>query len=249
MGKPNVNTPKLSVQDRIEAAANRHGGDIDAELDAFSLGGYKSNFKPRQYFKAYQISAPIARRLREFYAPHLAELQEALSGVDPELRKAYPCGKRELTRYVEFVEAILAACDGVVEEAKVTRKPRARKVKPPEVLVANLKHLSEVSELGIKSVDTTGLIRAQEAWFYDHAKRKLVWFKAADRDGLSVKGTTILNYDEKTSGAKPVRKPETLFKDLLIGCRGLLRAWNDIRGKTTTITGRTNDNMILLAVG
>lgn len=244
-----VEKPLPSVQERMEATAIKYGAEIDGEIDHFTLSGYKSTFKPKSYFKGYQISGPVAKRLREFYAPHLDELKATLATTDKEEREQYGCSDAALKRYIHFMEGIVEACDIAIEQAKVTRKPRARKIKPPDVLVASMKHLSEIPELGITGHDPETIIGASEAWFYDAEKRKLLWYRATDRDGLSVKGTTILNYDENTSGSKPVRKPEVFFKDLAIGCRGLLRSWNEIRGKVSPIKGRTNDNMILLTVG
>lgn len=240
---------KATVWDRVRATATIHGAAIDEQIDLFTSGGYKSKFNAAKYIKGYELSGPVVKILAEFYRPHLEELQQALHETDPEWRAAYPCTDKQLARYIEFMEGIVKACDDAVQKAVVQRKPRARKVKPPEVMVVNLKCKVECPELGLFGVPVARIIGAQEAWFYDTDKRKLLFYRAADRDGLSVKGTTILNFDEKTSGSRPVRKPAEFFKDLVVGCRGLARSWAMIRGKVSPIKGRTNDNMLLLAVG
>ncbi len=240
---------KVSVQDRVRALATHHGAAIDEEIDKFTTSGYKSKFKPASYVKAYELSGSVAKNLVEFYRPHLNELREALVETDPEWRAAYQCTDAQLKRYIEFMEGIVSALDAVVEKAAVQRKPRARKYRPPEVVTKRMKHLPEFPDLGLSGVPVSLIVESQEAWFYDTDKRKLVWYKAADRDGLNVKGTTILNYDDKTSGVRPVRKPAVFFKEHQTGVRALNRAWTMIRGKVSPVKSRTNDNMILLAVG
>ena len=240
---------KTTVWERVRATATQHGAAIDEEIDRFTAGGYKSKFSAAKYIKGYELSGPVVKILAEFYRPHLNELLEAQAGTDPELRGCYLCTDKQLARYIEFMQGIVDACDVKIEKAAVERKPRAHKVKPPEVLVAKMKHLESIPSLNILGHPIHTVIEAQEAWFFDAEKRKLLWYKALDRDGLTVKGTTILNFDEKTSGSRPIRKPPEFFKDLVVGCRGLTRAWSMIRGKVSPIKGRTNDNMVLLAVG
>jgi len=240
---------KISVWERVQAAARFHGAAIDEQIDLFLSNGYRSKFNLAKYIKGYELSAPVVKILVTFYRPHFEELEFAASGEDVEFRASYPCNDRELKRYLEFVGGLVKACDDFIEKSSSQRKPRAKKVKPPEVVVANLKTTRECVELGIGGYDATKLLGAQEAWFYDIEKRKLILYKAADKDGLGVKGTTITNYDENSSGSRPIRKPSEFFKDLLIGCLGLNRAWHMIRGKISPVKSRTNNNMILLAVG
>lgn len=240
---------KATVWDRVRATANLHGAAIDEQIDLFVAGGYKSKFSAAKYIKGYELSAPVVKLIGEFYRPHLAELREAEAETDPELRECYRCNDRELKRYIEFMESIVAACDAAVEKAVTQRKPRARKIKPPEVVTLHLKCRPEFPELGLNGVPVASIIDSQEAWFYDTEKRRLVRYVAKDRDGLGVKGTTILNYDEKNSGIRPVRKPAEFFNEHKPGARAFNRAWTMIRGKISPVKSRTNENMVLLAVG
>ncbi len=240
--------PVVNVRARTEEVARKHGAAIDEEIDKFIANKYKSTFKPQSFMKGFEVSGVVAKRLLEFYTPLANELSLVVGG-DPEVCEAYHIGIREAQRYFDFVNNIVTACNVVVDRAKATRKPRAKKAQAPAKVVATLKLLLEFETLGLKSLSPESILGSSEIWFYDTEKRKLVIYRAADTDGLGVKGTTILNYNEKTSGMRPVRKPEHFFGHLNLGVRGLLRAWNDIRGKVTPVKGRTNDNMILLAIG
>jgi len=240
---------KVTVKDRVRAIANQHGATIDDEIDSFRANGYKSKFNAAKYIKGHQLSGPVAKILSDYFRPHLAEYQAALVETDPEWRACYLCTDKQLERTIEFLKSIVDACDETVKKAVAQRKPRARKVKPPEVVTLNLKCRPEFPELGLFGVPVASIIDSQEAWFYDTEKRRLVRYVAKDRDGLGVKGTTILNYDEKNSGIRPVRKPAEFFKEHMTGARAFNRAWSMIRGKISPVKSRTNENMVLLAVG
>ena len=239
---------KTTVWDRVQATATEHGSALDEIIDNFTASGYKNKFNAAKYLKGYELSGPVVKILAQYYRPHLEELREVEAGTDPELTAAYRVTGKALRRYIEFMESLVAACEDVVEKAAVQRKPRARKIKPPEVQVANMKYLVECPELNLVGIPLERLIGSSEAWFYDVEKRKLILYKALDRDGLGAKGTTILNYDEKASGMHTVRKPTEFFKEPMIGYRAFSRAWTMIKGKVTPLKGRTNDAMILLAV-
>ncbi len=243
-----VQKPKVSVQDRVAALARIHGAYIDEEIDKFVAAGHKGNFNAKNYLKGNEVSGAVARKLAEFYKFNLEELQRIVSNEDPELVEAYSIGKREAKRYLDFMLAIVEACNKVVDVAKGNRKPRSRKVIPLTKVVEKLKYQKAFEPLGITSLSPTAIIGTNEAWFYDTEKRKLVLYRALDIDGLGVKGTTILNYDEKTSGMKNIRKPEQFFKEVGAGFRAYTRAWTLIRGVTAPVKSRTNDNMIILAV-
>lgn len=240
---------KATVWDRVRATANLHGAAIDEQIDLFVGDGCKGKFSTAKYLKGYELSTPVVRLLAEFYRPHLEELRLAASGEDAELREAYRLTDKQLERYVEFVASIVRDCDAVIEKSATQRKPRAKKVIPPEVLVKSMKGRMEYPELGLSGLSPSFVVGAQEAWFYDTEKRRLMQFRAKDLDGLSVKGTTILNFNEGISGSKVIRKPEVFFKEHLIGIKSFTRAWPMIRGKVLPVKGRTNDNMILLVVG
>jgi hypothetical protein len=67
--------------------------------------------------------------------------------------------------------------------------------------------------------------------------------------GFSVKGCTILNYDEATSLAKKIRKPEEIIsKVMTVGKVALRKILPDIKAKEQKLTGRINKDTILLKV-
>ena len=67
--------------------------------------------------------------------------------------------------------------------------------------------------------------------------------------GLSVKGSTLVGYDEKTSQIKTLRKPDEQLKKLQEGGKIVLRKFMDeIKCKPKTATGRINNETVLVRI-
>jgi hypothetical protein len=65
--------------------------------------------------------------------------------------------------------------------------------------------------------------------------------------GLSVKGSSITEFSETKSIQKTLRKPDVTLPEVLKGGKVLLRnVIADIRAKESCLTGRINDDTILL---
>lgn len=245
--EPKVVAPVVSVQDRMLAAARLVGAEIDAELDKFCANGYASDFSTKKLLAERQISGPVAKKVGEFYK----ELAQELNDIDhdDDLAEGYSfLKKRELNRYREFVASIINDCEQAAVSAKAQRKPRAKKVKPPGVVVAKMKYMHEYPDLDLKSISPTKIIGAEELWLYVPEKRKLIVYYAADSDNLGVKGTSITNYDINESLVKTVRDPAKFFKSLTsTGKRAMATAWKSLKAKTSKPRSRVNDTMIILA--
>jgi hypothetical protein len=75
-------------------------------------------------------------------------------------------------------------------------------------------------------------------------------FEAESREGLSVKGTTIIGFDEKKSVCKVMRKPQEIIGVVSKngGIRAIKNAFNASKTVEKAPTGRINEDTILLGV-
>jgi hypothetical protein len=72
---------------------------------------------------------------------------------------------------------------------------------------------------------------------------------AAEYQTLSVKGTSIINFNENSSIQKTLRKPEEKLKEFKAAGKVQLRKFlDDINATDTKLTGRINEEVILLKV-
>lgn len=233
---------KKTVQERVVDAASAHITVFEGAIDDLIVKG--EEFSAKAYLTSNEVSGVVAKKISDYFKPVLEELK--LIKTDEEIRDAY---QHLTTAKIKKLTALVESFVTDSEQQKVSatvRKPRKTKPKSPAKLVEKLKYMKEFDELKLKSVKPQDIIGASEAWFYDTAKRKLTVYRT-DAGGLSVKGTTILNYDVTVSEVKTVRKPETLKG--VTGKRAMNTLWKTIKTKGAKPNGRINENMIIMVIG
>jgi len=237
-----VATP--SIQDRMDEKAHELAGEIEGAIDDFVTN--KASFSAKNYLAANQVAAPIAKRIGELFSRRIPEVKQALDGDDDQLVEGYSnFTKRELKKYLAFLEEIVSDCQQQVQTAKANRAPRKRKAVSPTKVVAKMKFMKEFAELSLKSCKPEDILTSTELWVYNTKYRKVIVYKS-DGGTLSVKGTTILGFDVKESKSMTLRKPEEFFKGLSMGKRALNGAFKKLTTKPTTPNGRINEECILL---
>ena len=252
-----ITTPVKStptIQDRVKDAAIHMVEDIDLAIEEFYTNA--ELFDPKSYrvsgiLKANNAKPAHVRFIKEFYTPTLNELLELASGnADEQLREGYKHRtKRQIRNLISFYQEILAACDMLAAEARVIRKPRTRKTISKEQLISTLKYKKIDETLKLVSIDPTSIIGARELWIYNTKLRKLGKYVAAEFSELSVKGLSIINFDEVKSIQKTLRKPIEQLAAFKTANKVALRKFLDeINSVDTKLTGRLNEEIILLKV-
>ena len=240
-----VIVPVASIQDRMEEKAHQLAAEIDAAIDDFVINK-TSDFSTKNYLLTNSVAAPIAKRIGDMYVRTLEELNEALAGEDDQLVEGYShFSKRELKKFIQFMESIIQDCQQQVQTAKASRAPRKRKATNPTKVVSKMKYLKEFAELKLKSCNPVDIITATELWVYNTKYRKVTVYKA-DVGSLSVKGTTILGFSVSESKTMTLRKPEQFFNGLSMGKRALNGAFKKLTTKPSVPNGRVNEECILL---
>ena len=252
LAKPAVYTP--SIQDRVKEAAYRMTEEIEDAIEGFQVD--PENFDPKAFkmlnlLKGKEVRAAHARIIKGFYSKDLAELEELASGkADEQLREGYSHRtKKQVKNLIAFYQEIMSACDMLSQEAKVNRKPRAKKSVPAEKIVAKLKYMKTNEPLKLVSINPTDIIGATELWVYNSKTRKLGKYVSDEYKTLSVKGTTIIGFNENLSVCKTLRKPEEKLKEFKAAGKVQLRKFlDDINATDTKMNGRLNEEIILLKV-
>jgi len=237
--------PKPTIQTNLINVADNLISEIDCAFDDFITDN--KSFEIERFIAHNKISSPVANKIAEHFNVLLCELKEALSCKDPDLKEGYVdhFGKVKIKKMIAFVEAIINGCLQHKQNKKSERKPRAKKKKPANLLVAKMKHIKKWGKL--ESVDPKTIIGAKLVWLYDTAKRRLFSYYAVDSDGLTVKGTTILNFDVTKSGNKGIRNPDKFFSNINLSKKNMEKIYNSVKGVNKKNNGRTNDNVLILA--
>ena len=154
-----------------------------------------------------------------------------------------------MKKLVAFYHEIISACDMLAQEAKVNRKPRAKKAQPKEKIVAKLKYAKTNEQLKLVSINPADIIGAKELWVYNTKSRKLGKYVAAEYQELGVKGTSITGYNINNSVQKTLRKPEEQLKEFKAAGKVQLRKFlDDIKAVDIKLNGRINEEVVLLKV-
>lgn len=242
--KEEVKTNVISIQDRIRDKASDLIGDVEELLDK------GEEFSLYDWLKSNEIPATYAPRIAAYYAPVLAELIEAAEGKDPQLKEGYKhYTKKQLEARVLFFNNLIEDAERYTDTTKKTRKPRKPRTISVEKKLKNFKYQKEDSNYKIASVNPEKIIGSQELWTFNTKYKTLTVFRAIDRGGLQVKGTSIVNYDDNNSVTKRTgRKPEYYVDRVLNGGKVILRKLMDELKNDAPLSYRINENTIILKV-
>lgn len=249
--KPTVVQP--TIQERLREAAARMTDELEDAIELFSQN--PETFDPKAFkvlnlLKGKQAKAAHARMIKEFYVRQYNEYLEVQEGTCEQLKEGYShLTKAQLKKITQFYNEIISACDMLAAEAKVNRAPRAKKAKPVEKIIAKLKYQKSNEPLKLVSINPADIVGAKELWVYNTKSRKLGKYVATEYSDLSVKGTSIINFDENKSVQKTLRKPEEQLKEFKAAGKVQLRKFlDDIKAVDIKLNGRINEEVVLLRV-
>jgi hypothetical protein len=237
-----------NIQDRIREKASECIGELEGLLDEYILSKFTSNPKPYGIMHTLNIKGVHTNRILEHWKRIRSEYDNVLTTEDELIKEGYSnFSKPEIKKIIGFCDSVITDALKVVNESIKSRKPRQRKQKSPEQLVSKLKYLDKFEELKLESVSPKDIIGALQLWVYNTKSRKLGCYNAEDAGGLSVKGSTILNFNELKSTHKKLRKPEVTVPQVLNGGKVYLRnALDEIKAVASPLNGRLNTDTIIL---
>lgn len=249
--KPKIeNKITFSIQDRIAEKSKEIIGEIESVIDDCFLVRDFTAFEPYEIMQTLSVKGVHANHVINFFNKRIPEIKEVLSGKDAQLTEGYSnFTKKELKEYLAFIEKIVSDAEKIAYVTKVTRAPRKKKAKPVDKIVSKLIYKVTDTEYKIASVNPTDIVGSSQLWVFNTKTRKLGVYNAIDESGLTVKGTTIQNYNETTSVQKTLRKPDVTLPELIKAGKVTLRKLlSNINAVEQTLTGRINSDTILVRI-
>jgi hypothetical protein len=242
---PVKNAP--NIQQRMAEKVNEIAGELEGAIDDYIDSDFKRAPSPYAIMQD-KAKGMHANRIVEIFKPRRSEYAEVLETNDPELKEGYRnFNKSQLKKLVAYCDQIITDALKIAGDSVKTRKPRKRKAKSPEQVVAKLNYLNKHESY--TSIEPTQVIGAMSLWVYNVKTKKLGCYIADNALGLAVKGSTLLNYTESKSVQKKLRKPDVVLKEVLGGGKVVLRnLLSNIRAVESPLTGRINKDTILLRV-
>jgi hypothetical protein len=238
----------VNIQDRIREKAYECIGELEGQFDELIISSFKTTVSPYSLFQTMNIKDSQTRFIVEWAKQKRNEYDSVLNTDDDFVKEAYSnFSNVQLKKAISYYDQVILDCQKLSGDAIKSRKPRKRKVKTPEQLVAKITYLEEFGELNIKSVQPVDIVGAIQLWVYNVKTRKIGVYHADDAGGLSVKSSSILNYNQSKSVQKKLRKPEDSVPQVLSGGKVFLRNFiESVRAVESNLTGRINRDTILL---
>jgi len=274
----NIEIKKPTIQERIQKRVHEILEPIEIWLDRYVTAPEKFNpdkFKLVDVFKKQQVGGVHARKIMEMYEPQYKEYKDLLTlrsknlkfkeitdeedndSEERQLLESYEDVDNEtIQKGIKAYDNIFEACDRMIAIANANRKPRKKKEKSPEQLVAKMQFKKNDEKANLESIDPAEIIYAEQVWVYNTKTRKLGHYIARVLDprgmnrpgtGLMVKGTSIKGFDEENSIQKTLRKPEEQLKEFAnSGPKKVIEVFDAIKTMGIKLNGRVNSEVILL---
>jgi hypothetical protein len=240
----------ISIQERIRDKANECIADLEGQVDDILTSQFKTIGSPYGVMHTLNIKDAQTKFIIEWAKQKRNEFDDVMNTDDAELKDGYSnFSKIQLKKMVGYFDQVILDCAKITQSSVQNRKPRKRKTKSPEELVAKIKVCKEFAELKLQSIAPKDIIGVMQLWVYNTKTRKLGVYHAEDAGGLSVKGSTLLNYNESKSIQKKLRKPEEMLPLVLDGGKVFLKnALIGIRAVESPLSGRVNEDTVLLRI-
>lgn len=240
--------PTASIQERMRERTHDILGEIEGMIDDHIYNNVE--FSLYTWLQSNNIPAAYATSIISKLSPVLDELLEVYDGQDPQLKEGYRSYKKsEIKKLIDFYNTMCEDAAKYANVTKKTRSPRKPRVQSVEKKLKSFKYQKEDNTFKIASINPEKIIGAQELWTFNTKYKTLSVFRALDRGGLDVKGTSIVKYSEETSFTmRTGRDPEGAIKKVTEGGKILLRKIDQELKNHAPLQSRINENTILLRV-
>ena len=253
--------PRPSIQQLLKEKAMDMTNDIEDFIDKFD---YKKStlksFDPLKSLKKVDAKGNHAKYIQTMYEGAYSEIDTLLNPPKrmndakkddyEQLKEGFNHLKKdEIKNMWTLYRNILDACDMIIQESKINRTPRKSKPQSKEKIVAKVKYCKQ--DIPTKSVSRKPMecLDAQAIMTYNTKTRKLGIYYPADKNSLSFKGTTLINFDESKSVQKTMRKPvEQVSKFKKVSKRSLQKEFSEVKSVETKMNGRFNDQTLILRI-
>ena len=236
-----------TIQDRLSERTSEIIGELEGIFDDVATG-VKNPTRLYDFLVANNVVQSQLGKYEDLYKTRRAEFELAQSKTDAQVTEGYRHLKAaDFKRITGWIDDLLAAVEQYRGVKKATKKARVKKAPSKEKVISKLKYAKTDAVLKLVSINPADIVGAQTLWCYDTKSRKLIVYYATAYQSLSVKGTSLINFDTDKSVMKTLRKPEEQLKEFAKCGKVQLRKFMDtIKAVGAKPNGRSNPNLVLL---
>ena len=200
--------------------------------------------------KSQDIKSPSVKEIYNRLQPRIMQALELADNPKSSIGEYYSKHTREQKKaIIQFHRMLENDCRKALQATKVVRQNRKKRPVSAEKVLKSFKYKKEDGLLKIHSVEPAKILNSSTLVVYNTKYKRMTVFIAKEGENLSVKGTSIQNYDESKTESKRMKKPEEAITQILSGTNNsILKSFAKFKSTPQTITNRINEDTLLLRV-
>lgn len=201
-----------------------------------------------QEFKRHGLPASAAGPVREVVEGWLLDYEDAYHKRCPDAVEGYSHLKRpEINRRIKACQAMLSDLDRLKSAAKAVRKSKVKGPKAADKQVARVQYKVEDNDFKLVSIPPIQIVGRARLYTFNTKSRVLTEYVTTVANGFEVSGTSIKNFDQVSSRAVKLRKPDDFIPLILNKTpKQIDGEWKNLTTKSSVPNGRLNKDTILL---
>jgi len=225
-------------------------GEIEGFIDDHLDGTLDKNFSLYTHLKGLDAAAQTAHDIIKAYKEMEAELSELIVEKTEDLVEGYShMTLSQQKKLLKLVSSFITDSEKYVLSKKATRKPRAKKATPATKQAEKVIYQKESTDYKITSTSPAHIVGATEVYLFNTKTRVIKYLVTDKREGFTISGTTIKNYDKELSFKKKLRKPEESIDSInKVTKLRALKALKALKTAETATDARINSDTIILKV-
>jgi len=151
-------------------------------------------------------------------------------------------------KMLDFMDKIFEDVERMRTNSKATRT-RIKRPKASDKQVEKLKFMTENVDAKLISINPLLIPGKHKLYIYNCKNKKLQEYTTTATSGFEIGGTSIKNFDKKSSKQATLRKPEDILPMILGKTeKQIEKVWGTLTTKIDNPTGRINADCILMRV-
>lgn len=244
---PDTKEEKVTVEEKEADKATQDYWNLYFAIDQLVE---KNDVTPESVTKLLSDSKPNIKSTRLLQVHYKENLEDWSKEVgDRAYKRIVNQNIKSHTEIVKQIDSFLINLENTKAAVRKPRKASVKKAKPAAKLVEKLQYMKNDSSLGITSISPESIIGAKALLIFNTKTRKFGIFQSVKESGLTVKGTTILDFDENKSATKTLRKPSDQIPMLTSSTLKRMEiVFKDIKAVSSKIKGRISEDILLLKI-
>jgi len=237
-------SPMQRLQNKVSATIMQDLLNLEDQW----IEGEKTTIDLYQEFKRHGLPASAAGPVREVVEGWLLDYEDAYHKRCSDAVEGYSHLKRpEINRRIKACQVMLSDLDKLKSAAKAVRKTRVKGPRAADKQVARVQYKVEDNDFKLVSIPPIQIVGRARLYTFNTKSRVLTEYVTTVANGFEVSGTSIKNFDQVSSRAVKLRKPDD-FIPLILNKTPLQidKEWKTLTTKSSVPNGRLNKDTILL---